>query len=189
MESFSELTDFGRLPLDWYLDERDAICRYDGEVLLAFALEAYPYTPMFHHVADIITQFPHFADAVGMLPDLQATRYLVGITREDVAEILNVSIGLVEAWEAGVVPISGKAASLLCRSMDWPFAALVRGINDWHPRTRAELYGRGDQVRVLCAERPLQCPCNDEASFLDMGPFTGEEIENPFSFDEEDANG
>lgn len=125
------------IPPDWFFQSESDAVRFYGDALLAHLLEEPPPSDLFNAICDQVARHTLLLDSVGLVPDLAAARTMLGMKRDDLAQLLGVSESIIADWECGRAPLLSGDAIRLCRACLLPFAVLFRSGTGWHPLTVA----------------------------------------------------
>jgi len=134
------------IPPGWFFPSERVAVHFYGDALLAHVLEERPPSDLYRSICDQIGRSQLMADAFGLVPDLAAARTMLGLTRDDIAQLLEVSESIIADWECVRRPLPSTDAIRLCRSMLVPFAILFRSRSGWHPLTVAGMSIDGEEL-------------------------------------------
>ena len=137
----------GTLPDDFFLMPEDYAFRFYRSYLHGLFAEAMPGSSLMEYFTFAAAGVNDQVERIfGLFPDLQSAREMTALSRGTVCEILRMDLEDLDFVEAGLVPLSISRALLLCRSLDWPLAALFRNGVELHHGTalrvaHREMYG------------------------------------------------
>lgn len=134
------------IPPGWFFQSEREGVRFHGDALQAHILEERPPSDLFTSICDQVARHSLLVDAIGLVPDLAATRTMLGVTRDDLGQLLEVSESIIADWECARRPLPSVDAVRLCRCALLPFAVLFRSRSGWHPLTVAGMSIDGEEL-------------------------------------------
>jgi len=124
----------GAIPDGWAMPRGDAADMY-GSVIVAEVLEGMPHAAVVKGFRAWLAERDISTTNTWGLPDFRAAMCMTGMSRDYMAEVLEIPEEHIEMIEAGILVPTVGSLLMMAKRLEWPAAVFFRNARGWHRRT------------------------------------------------------